>query len=37
MTMDFGFKEVEPMLDEGGLSMDSPRTDLGLLKIVRIA
>ena len=34
MTMDFSFKEVEPVLDEGGLSM---RIDLGLLKIVRIA
>ena len=27
---------MEPMLDEGP-SMDNPRTDLGLLKIVRIA
>ena len=31
MAMDFGSKEVEPMLDEG-LSMDSPRTVMGLLK-----
>ena len=32
MTMDFDSKELEPMLDEGGA-----QTDLGLLKIVRIA
>ena len=25
----FRFQEVEPMLDEGGPSMDSPRTGLG--------
>ena len=37
MAMDFSSKEVEPMLDEGGLSMDNPRTDLGLLKTVWIA
>ena len=37
MAMDFGSKEVESMLDEGGLSMDSPQTDLGLLKKIRIA
>ena len=33
MAMDFGPNEVEPMLDEGGLSMDSPRTIMGLLKV----
>ena len=32
MVMDLGSKEVEPMIDEG-LSMDSPRTVLGLLKV----
>ena len=31
MTMDFGSKEVELMLDEG-MSMDSPHTIMGLLK-----
>ena len=33
MAMDFSFKEVESMLDEGGLSMDSPRTVMRLLKV----
>ena len=33
MAMDFGPKEVEPMLDEGRLSMDSPSTVMGLLKV----
>ena len=33
MTMNFGSKEVGSMLDEGGLSMDSPRTVMGLLKV----
>ena len=44
MAMDFGSKEVGSMLDEGGggggggggdgeLSMDSPRTVMGLLKV----
>ena len=37
MAMGFSSKEVEPMLDEGGTSMDNPRTDLGLLKTVRIS
>ena len=32
----FRFQEMEPMHDEGGLSMDSPRTDVGLLKTVPI-
>ena len=32
----FRFQEVVPMLDEGS-SLDSPRTGLGLLKIVLIA
>ena len=32
MAMDFGSKEVEPMLDEG-LSMDSPHNVMGLLKV----
>ena len=32
MAMDFGSKEVEPMLDEG-LSMDSPHTVMGLLRV----
>ena len=31
MAMDFGSKEVEPMLDEGAV-MDSPCTVMGLLK-----
>ena len=33
MAMDFGSKEVGSMLEEGGLSMDSPRTVMGLLKV----
>ena len=37
MAMHSRFHEVEPMLDEEGPSMDSPQTDLGLLKIVRVA
>ena len=32
----FRFQEMEPMHDEGGLSMDSPRTDVGMLKTVPI-
>ena len=36
MAMDSRFHEVEPMLDEGAPSMDSPWTDLGLLKTIRI-
>ena len=32
MTLDFGFKEVEPWLMRG-LSMDSPHTIFGLFKI----
>ena len=36
MAMDFSFKEVETMLDEGP-SMDNPQIDLGLLKTVQIA
>ena len=35
MAIDFGSKEVEPMLDEG-LSMDSPRIVWGLLKQSRL-
>ena len=33
MAMDFGSKEVRSMLDEGGLSMDSPRTIMELIKV----
>ena len=33
IAMDFGSKEVGSMLDEGELSMDSPRTIMGLLKV----
>ena len=33
IAMDFGSKEVGSMIDEGGLSMDSPRTVMGLLKV----
>ena len=33
MVMDFGSKKVGSMLDEGGLSMDSPRTVMELLKV----
>ena len=33
MAMNFGSKEVGSMLDEGGLSMDSPHTVMGLLKV----
>ena len=33
MAMDFGSKEVGSMLDEGGPSMDSPCTIMGLLKV----
>ena len=33
MVMDFGSKEMGSMLDEGGLSMDSPRTVMELLKV----
>ena len=33
MAMDFGSKEVGSMLDKGGLSMDSPHTVMGLLKV----
>ena len=37
----FRFQEMEPMIEEGGggggSSSDSPQTDLGLLKTVRIA
>ena len=36
MAMDFSSKEVEPRLMRE-LSMDSPRTDLGLLKTVQSA
>ena len=34
MAMDSQFLKVEPMLDEGGPSMDNPQTDLGLLKTI---
>ena len=33
MAMDFNSKEVGSMLDEGGMSMDSPCTVMGLLKV----
>ena len=33
MAMDFDSKEVGSMVDEEGLSMDSPRTVMGLLKV----
>ena len=36
MAIDLGSKEMKPMIDEG-LSMGNPRTDLGLLKVVRVA
>ena len=32
MAIDFGSKEMEPMLDGGWSSMDSPHTVWGLLK-----